>query len=263
MCHPSENVDPDPIAGVERREVAVPVRGGADVPARLCLPTAAGAPRGGVILATDIFGSNAFYRALADRLAAAGIAALLPDLFFREGRLTEPTRELAYERRAKLDDERVLRELESGCEWLRDALAIEQGRIGTLGFCLGGNLVLHLAARRRDLATVAFYAFPAGLPAPRAAPPPREVVGRMQGPILALWGDRDEKVGMPNVEEFDRLARGAELDYEQHVYPGREHGFLSGLEDAGDPAHEAAADAWRRTLGFLDTRLGRAQRRPR
>jgi hypothetical protein len=47
---------------------------------------------------------------------------------------------------------------------------LAQGRIGTLGFCLGGNLVLHMAARRADLATVSYYAFPAGLPAPKAVP---------------------------------------------------------------------------------------------
>ncbi len=264
MCHPSENVDPEPLPGALRDEVAVPVRGGPEVPARLCVPAeGVAAPRGAVILATDIFGANAFYRALADRLAAAGIAALLPDLFFREGPLAEPTRELAYARRAKLDDERALRELGAGCDWLRETFDVAEGRVGTLGFCLGGNLVLHLAARRRDLATVSYYAFPAGLPAPKAVGPPREWVDRMQGPILGLWGERDEKVGLANVEEFERLARQAELDYEHHVYAGCDHGFLGGLDDPDRPDRGAAIDAWSRTLRFLEARLGRARRRPR
>lgn len=253
MCHPSEYVDPPPIAGSLRREVKIAVRGGADVPARFCAPE--GALRGAVVIATDIFGANAFYRGVADLLAAAGFAALLPDLFYREGRLSEPTRERAYERRAKLDDDRVLYELAAACDWLRHRGRIDEGRVGTLGFCLGGNLVLHLAARRGDLATVSFYAFPAGLPAPKAAAPPREVVDQMQGPILAFWGDQDEKVGMDHVEEFERLARGAELDYEQQVFRGCDHGFLAGLDDTQHAAHAPATKAFSRTLEFFGARL--------
>ncbi len=256
MCHPSEYADPDPIPGSLREEVAVPVVGGPDLPARLCVP--AGNTRGAALIVTDIFGANAFYRAIADRLAARGFAALLPDLFFREGRLAEPTRELAYERRAKLDDGRTLHELVCACDWLRGRAAIADGRLGTIGFCLGGNLALHLAARRNDLATVAYYAFPAGLPAPKAAPPPQEVVARLQGPILAFWGDRDDKVGMPSVHAFERCVRDARVDYEQSVYPGCDHGFLAGIEDANHEAHAAAIDSWQRTLDFFGSRLGGA-----
>ena len=116
-------------------------------------------------------------------------------------------------------------------------------------------MVLHLASRRSDLATVSYYAFPAGLPAPKAAAPPRDVVDKLQGPILAFWGDRDEKVGMPNVDEFHGLARAADLDYEQHVYEGCDHGFLAGFDDPTHEAHSAAADSWRRTLEFFGARL--------
>ena len=253
MCHPSENLDPPLLRGARRNEVTLRGDGGEPLPARLCVPE--GPLRGAFVIATDIFGANAFYRRIADRAAAAGFAALLPDLFFREGHLREPTRELAYERRAKLDDERALRELLGAAAWLRERGAIE-GRIGTLGFCLGGNLVLHLASRRDDLATVSYYAFPAGLPAPMAAPAPETLVDQLRGPILALWGEQDEKVGLDNTRRFERAVRATGIRYESHIYSRCEHGFLAGLEDDEHPAHEAAGDAWRRTLDFFGASLG-------
>jgi len=257
MCHPSENVDPPPLAGAMRRDFWVELPEGEALPVRLSIPE--GSLRGAVVIVTDIFGANAFYRTVADQLACAGIAALLPDIFFREGKLSEPTGELAYQRRALLDDDRVLRDLSLCCEWLREHGEIParpESRVGTLGFCLGGNLVLHLARGREDLATIAYYAFPAGLPAPKALPAPIDVVGELRGPILAFWGDQDEKVGMANVKAFASAVWNASLDYEQHVYPTVDHGFLAGLSDEGSDAHPAAVDSWRRTLAFFEAQLG-------
>ena len=256
MCHPSEYEDPPPLPGVDRRDVVLNLPEGDAMPARLATPQTA--VRGAALIVTDIFGANAFYRLIADRLAAAGIAALLPDIFFREGRLREPNRELAFERRALLDDERALRDLGMACDWLRERAAIADGRLGTVGFCLGGNLVFHLCVHRPDLATVAYYGFPAGLPAPKAAAPPIEIVAEMRGPLLAFWGDRDEKVGMQHVETFQGAILDTGLDYEQHIYPGAEHGFLAGLADEEHAEHRAATDSWRRTLAFFAEQLGKS-----
>lgn len=253
MCHPSESVDPPPLEGARRRDLSIELAGGEALPVRLAIPV--GALRGLVVIVTDIYGANAFYRSIADRLAVAGFAALLPDFFFREGALREPTRELAFERRALLDDERAIRDLGSACDWGIERGEISGGRVGTLGFCLGGNLVLNLCTRRSDLATVSYYGFPAGLPAPKAVVAPIQVVEKLAGPILAFWGERDEKVGMEHVDAFARAIDGTDLAYEQHVYPDVEHGFLAGLEGESDPAHEAATDAWRRSLAFFEAHL--------
>ncbi len=253
MCHPSEYGEPEPRAGVALSDVEIDT-GGEHLPARLCAP--AGESRGGVVIATDIFGANVFYRDIAARLAEVGIATLLPDLFFREGKLAEPKRELAYERRALLDDERALDDLEGGLDWLRSEKGLA-GRLGSLGFCLGGNLVFHLAARRDDLATVAYYAFPAGLAAPKAVSAPQSIVDEMTGPILALWGGADEKVGMDNVRAFSARVAETALEYEEHVYPEADHGFLGGLGDPERSDRHDAEDSWARTLTFFAENLSR------
>ena len=203
MCHPHGDGEPDPREGVARRDVAIARPGGA-MPARVCLPR--GEAWGRVVIATDIFGANRFYKAIAERLAEAGCAAILPDLFFRVGGLPEVTREAAFARRARLDDPLALEDLEASLDRLREEVAAPPA---TLGFCLGGNYVFHLATRHDDLATVAYYGFPAGLPAEKGLAPPLDVAAAMQGPLLAFWGDQDEGVGMENVARFGEALAAA------------------------------------------------------
>ena len=253
MCHPHGPGEPNPRPGVLRRDVSMTLGAGERLSARVCLPE--GAPWGAVVIATDIYGSNRFYKGIAERLAEAGCAAILPDLFGREGPLSEVTREAAFVRRAELDDARAVDEIGTALDWLET----ESGASGaTLGFCLGGNLVLHMTTHREVCATVSYYAFPGGLPAPKALPPPLEVVDALGGPIFALWGEEDVKVGMENVEAFRVAIEARGLDYEQQVYPGVEHGFLAGLdEDSRHHDHDLAWDSWNRTVAFFRRHLER------
>lgn len=251
MCHPHGPGEPLPRPGVLRQDVSFTLGDGERLSARVCLPKCS--PWGAVVIATDIYGSNRFYKGIAERLAEAGCAAILPDLFRREGPLSEVTREAAFDRRAKLDDARAVAEIGTALAWLET----ESGASGaTLGFCLGGNLALHGTTQHEVGATVCYYAFPGGLPAPRALPPPLKVVDALRGPILALWGEDDVKVGMENVEAFRVAVEARGLDYEQRVYPGVEHGFLAGLdEDVEHQDHAPALDSWNRTLAFLRQHL--------
>src|ERR1700716_3903698 len=106
MCHP-ETPEGHTAPEVDRMEVEVPLIGNMEkMPALICRPqTGAGA---GVLVVGDVFGRTAFYEDLAGRLALAGFTALLPDYFFRQGPLPEPTREAALARREKLDQNQTL-----------------------------------------------------------------------------------------------------------------------------------------------------------
>src|SRR5207249_4376119 len=153
MCHPevpAGTAAPD----VERMEVEIPLIGRrGEMPAMLARPrTGAGA---GVLVICDVFGRSPFYEDLAGRLALAGFTALLPEYFFRQGPLAERTRELAMARREKLDQNQTLVDLEQAIDWLK-LQPFASGRVGTIGFCMGGTFVLDLAAQRDDLAGVCF-----------------------------------------------------------------------------------------------------------
>ena len=97
MCHPHADGEPAHLEGVTRSDVSLPPASGEGLPARRCAP--AGPTTGAVVIATDIYGANRFYKGIAERLAAPGFTALLPDVFFREGALgrlesTEPSARL-------------------------------------------------------------------------------------------------------------------------------------------------------------------------
>ena len=231
---------------VGTREVAIPLPSGELLPGLLALPE--GTSRGSVLVVNDVFGRSPFYENLSRRLAVAGFTALAPEYFFREGPLAEPTREAAMERRQRLDHARTVEDLDAALGWLQ-AETGAKGRLGTIGFCMGGTFVLQLAARREDLATVSFYGFPGAMGA--------EERERIHGPLLGFWGDQDAGVGMDRGEELRRSLEARRVEHELTIYPGLGHGFMkaSGLEPGGD-GYDQACEAWTRTLDFYRKQLG-------
>jgi carboxymethylenebutenolidase len=253
MCHPEVPAGTVPPA-VPTEYVAIPVEGGA-LPALLALPARTPAPA--VLVVNDVFGRLAFYEDLTRRLAQAGFVALDPEFFFREGPVAAGDREAAMARRTKLDHKRTLRDLGAALAWLRARKEVKGRRLGTVGFCMGGTLVLDLAAEHADLATVTFYGFPAsGGDTPLAPPRPLDLAPRMRGPILGFWGDQDAGVGMQNVKALDRKLDEAKVEHEFHVYPGLGHGFLRAfLEDESAQGYRQACEAWTATLEFYRAQL--------
>jgi carboxymethylenebutenolidase len=245
MCHPEVPPGTKP-PEVRTEEAWIPVGDGA-MPALIAFPDHTPAP--GVLVVNDVFGRSAFYEHLARRLAQAGFVATTPEFFFREGSLPEPTREAAMARAKRLDFSRTIDDMSGAVDWLRDRPETN-GAVGTIGFCLGGTIVLLLAARRRDLAaSVCYYGFPADA---RTSARPIDLAPRMTGPILGLWGDQDAGAGMENVRQLDEALMAARVEHEFHVYPGLGHGFLkASLEDESTPSYRLACESWTRTIGFF------------
>jgi carboxymethylenebutenolidase len=249
MCHtdiPPGQSTPD-IAGAE---VAIPLAGGAALPALHLSPAPGAAP---VLVIADVFGRSAFYEHLGALLAQAGFQALVPDLFFRQGPLPQSAgHQDAFARRAKLDEAGSLDDLRAAIAWLRGASG--HARVGTIGFCMGGTFALDLASTEDDLTSVAYYGFPVPH-ATLASPPPRpmDLVDDLRGPVLAFWGDQDEAVGIDHAREYARRAGAADPAFEHEILAGLGHGFLGSakLDEAADPG----GATWARTLRFLRTHL--------
>ena len=249
MCHPefpSGVVAPN----VVTREVAIPGQDGGTIPALLALPRRLPAPA--VIIANDVFGRGLFYEHLAMRLAQAGFVALEPELFYREGPLPELTIEHAMQRAGRLNDVRALAEVGLGLDWLLAQPEVRGPAAGLVGFCMGGTQALLLAAQPGRLgAAVCYYGFPVARRAGRL-PQPIDIAGHITTPVLGLWGDQDEGVGMDNVEKMRTLLVNAGAPHEFHVYPGVGHGFLKAfLENEATPGYTAACDSWTRSVQFL------------
>ncbi len=256
MCHPEVPAG-ERTPEVTREEVSIRLASGDRMPGLLARPEGGGEGPG-VLIVNDIFGRSPFYENLAARLATAGFVALDAEYFFRLGSVDQSDREAAVARRGKLDEKQTARELSEALDWLKRQPGVRGDRVGTIGFCMGGTLVLNLAAERDDLATVCFYGFPAGAPNKRNGPEaPLDQVDRIHGPILGFWGDQDTGVGMDNVRRFveEMQRRGVELEHV--IYPGLGHGFLAASRlDPNHEAYEKACDAWTRTIAFYRSRLG-------
>jgi carboxymethylenebutenolidase len=249
MCHPEvpEGTTP-PDVHTEEGTIAV---GDGAMPAFVALPQRVPAPA--VLVVNDVFGRSPFYELLARRLAQAGFVAATPEFFFREGQLPEPTRDAAMARAKRLDFSRTVDDMSAAIDWLRGR-ADTTDAVGTIGFCMGGTIVLLLAARRADIAaSVCYYGFPADT---RTSARPIDLAAKMKGPILGLWGDQDAGVGMDNVSALERELTAAGVDHEFHVYPGLGHGFLkASLEDESTPGYRLACESWTRTIDLYRAAL--------
>jgi carboxymethylenebutenolidase len=116
----------------------------------------------GLLVIQEIFGVNTVMRDIADGMAALGYFALAPDLFWRLEpgvQLTDKTKgewDKALDLMGRFDVDSGVRDIQTGIDYLR-ALPGCTGKVGALGYCLGGQLA-YLAATRTDSdASVGYY----------------------------------------------------------------------------------------------------------
>ncbi|GAA4748569.1 dienelactone hydrolase family protein [Modestobacter marinus] len=217
-------------------------------------------PWPGVVLLHETFGVDGVMRRQAQRMAAAGYLALMPDLFTDGGarrRLVPTFRAVAAgEGRPFVDAE--------AARGLLAARVDCTGRVGVLGFSVGGGLALHLASRGFDAAAVTYARLPAD--------PHGVLLGAC--PIVASYGGRDPALRGTAAELAAVLTRLG-VPHDVREYPDAAHGFLNDAEVgpralrpvlrrvlriAPDPV--AAADAWTRTRSWFAEHLGDGGRTP-
>lgn len=209
-------------------------------------------PWPGVVVVHEVFGVDDQTRRHAERLAAAGYLTLAVDLFSAGG----ARRCLVSTMRAmSRGTGRAFADIETGRQWLL-ASPDCSGRVGTIGFCMGGGFALLTAGSGFDAASVNYGRLPEDLDAAVAGACP--VVGSYGGADRTLSGAADR---------LERALTAAGVDHDVHEYPGAGHAFLNDAEVgprvlrpltrvAGmGPDPEAAADAWRRIEAFFAAHL--------
>jgi carboxymethylenebutenolidase len=126
----------------------------------LASPSAGRGP--GIVVIQEIFGVNGFVRAVADGFAARGFFALAPDLFWRiepNIQLTDKTDaewKRAFDLMGKFNIDNGVRDIQSAITQLREQPGCA-GKVGTVGYCLGGLLAYLSAARTDSDASVGYY----------------------------------------------------------------------------------------------------------
>lgn len=206
--------------------------------AYLALPEGDG-PWPGVVVIQEWWGLDAHIKSIADRFAAAGFAAIAPDLY--NGQVTTEPDEARKLRMALVWDE-ALAVIQSAIHHLVGQALVSPKQVGMVGFCMGGGLTWHAAAKLTYVGVaVPFYG---GGPEMTD-----EEVARIGGPVLAIFGELDQGVS-PEVAQKRALQMDrAGIKHETVIYPGAQHAFFNDTRAAYNP--EAVADAWQRMLDLF------------
>ena len=128
--------------------------------AYLALPAGGYGP--GIVVSQEIFGVNEYMRQVADWYAAHGFVAMVPDLFWRQEpgiQLTDQTDaewQKAIQLYQGLDEAKAVEDSAAAVGFLRRHPACS-GRVGAVGFCLGGNLAYLLSVRFKPDCAVGYY----------------------------------------------------------------------------------------------------------
>jgi carboxymethylenebutenolidase len=251
-----------------------------DLDGYLILPDGQGS-HPALIVIQEIWGVDDHIRDVCHRLAQLGYAALAPDLY--TGELKEAMRPenitagMAFMRQAPPEVQRdpsrlgavlaerspeerralttliavmsperrtsFARDLVGAFGYLASRPEVDPDRIGSLGFCMGGGLSFRLATLKPRLrACVVFY----------GENPPADGIAAIQAPVLGLYGAEDTRI-TDTLPDLVGQMEAAVKSFEHHIYEGAPHAFFNGTRPTYRP--EAAADAWRRALAFLERTL--------
>ncbi|GAB3225227.1 dienelactone hydrolase family protein [Mycolicibacterium hippocampi] len=206
---------------------------------------AAPQPRGGILVIHENKGLSDWVRSVAGRLAGAGYSSLAIDLLSGQGgtaTFTDPAEATAA--LGNLAPEEMLADLKSGIEEV--ARRTPGVQLAAVGFCMGGGLVWRLlAGGAPELAA----AFPFYGPTPENP----DFSGSQDVAVLGFYGELDQRVNATEPTAAAALQE-AGLVHELVTEPGANHAFFNDTGDRYDAA--AAADAWRRTLDWLNTHVG-------
>lgn len=204
----------------------------------------------GVVVIQEIFGVNQVMRDIADDLAAKGFVALCPDLFWRIEpgiQLTDQTEEewaRAFELFNLFDVAKGMEDIQATIDALRGVEGVN-GKVGAVGYCLGGQLAF-LSGTRTDVdAAVGFYGvnIPAWL----------DEAGNIKKPVMLHVAEQDEFVDHVAQAEMHKGLDDNPL-VTLHDYPGMDHAFARvGGAHYDRPNADLANE---RTLEFFNTNLG-------
>jgi carboxymethylenebutenolidase len=200
----------------------------------------------GIVVIQEWWGLNDQIRGVADKLAAAGYRALVPDLY--RGQLALAENEAQH----------LMQGLDFGAAAGQDVRGAVQhlkatgsAKVGVTGFCMGGALTLLAAVKVPEAdAFVVWYGCP-----------PLEYIdaSKIKAPVLAHFADADSVFPIAQARELEKKLQAAGVSLQLHTYAAK-HAFANETADSKNLPYleynpQAAALAWERTLPFLAQHL--------
>ncbi len=215
-----------------------------------------GAPRPGVLLYQDAFGLRPHLRAMADRLAEAGYAVLVPNVFYRHGRapvvelpefIDPGARPEIFAALApliqSLTAEAAVRDAGAYLRWLAESPLVADGPVALTGYCMGARLALWTAGGHPDR-VAAVAGFHGGRLATDAPDSPHLAAEHITAELYFGHADNDHSLPPEQIERFEEALTAAGVRHTCEVYAGAEHGYTqadtAAYDEKGAERHWAA-----------------------
>lgn len=179
-------------------------------------------PAGAVVMIQEIFGVNRTMRQLSDWVADMGFIAVSPDLFWRQQpgvQLDPDAGQDQWDQAMKLmqgmDQDKAIEDLKATVAHAR-RMQGANGKVGTMGFCLGGRLAFLMATRSDADCNISYYGV--GLENLLGE------AGNIRAPLLLHIAEKDRFVPPEAQKKILDALKGHE-HVTCHVYPGVDHAF--------------------------------------
>lgn len=182
-------------------------------------------------------------KAIADRYAAAGYYALVPDLY--RGETTDQPDE-AQQKLMALNVEQAEKDLVGAVDYVAERA--DASEVGSTGYCMGGALCLYAASLNPKVAATSsfYYVFPHGKPD----------WSKIEGPVLMHFGTADDFIPVSDAEALIDEIKAAGVDTVAEFYEGAGHAFCNAANRLGTYNEEYAELAFSRNLEFFEKNLG-------
>ena len=232
-------------------DITYPASSAPELGAYLAMPIGDG-PWPGVVVIQDALGLSDDIKEQADRFAAAGYLAFAPDLYSGRGVRCV----LATLQASRTGKGAAYADIEAARSWLAGREDCT-GRIGVIGFCMGGGFAVMLSAPQYEFAASSV----------NYGEVPKDVVDRLAGgcPVVGSFGRRDVSL-KGRADRLERALTELNIPHDVKEYPDAGHSFLNRINAgpllgavvklaAFNYHHASAEDAWRRILTLFDEHL--------
>jgi carboxymethylenebutenolidase len=196
-----------------------------------------------LVVIHEWWGLNDWVKEQTQKLADQGFVALAVDLY--RGKVTTDPEE-AHELMRGLAQDRAVSDLNAAFAYLASRKDVDHTHIGSIGWCMGGGYSLQLAIHQPRLAAcVVNYG---------ALPTDPNDIQQIYAPVLGSFGAGDKGITPADVRAFEKTMTGLRRRIDVKIYDGAGHAFENSNNTSGYRP-EAAADAWSRTIAFLNKAL--------
>lgn len=207
-----------------------------------------------VLVVQEIFGVHEHIKDVCRRFAKRGYFAIAPELFARQGNVSEMAdfNKIIREVVSRVPDAQVMSDLDAAVAHAKATGNANTAKLAITGFCWGGRITWLYAAHNPALkAGAAWYGRLASEPTPLQPKSPVDLAPQIKAPVLGLYGGKDQGIPLETVEKMRTTLKAAanKPASEIVVYPEAGHGFHADYRPSYNEA--AAKDGFAKALAWF------------